>query len=245
MATYPKSKNNRQCIGPCYPAGTMIMHPVSLEYITNDNYPFCPVDLWKDKHGVVIPIDQCRVPTKIDAITEKQIEMDVITPTINFDPKQFIKLYYKIESFNDAILWAYEHNNAPIDTLERILDCAWKGYGLELQDIGDNITEFYIDLIKSFWIDSYYLKLKNKLFIDANGQVAVLPKNKSPSTIKDSAYFKKQKKEFILSQLSQVTLKDLIQSYINKYKHKWFEIPSHSKKLKKFILDHLMAQVEK
>lgn len=241
MANYPKSKNNRQCIGPCYPAGTMIMHPVSLEYITNDKYPFCPVDLWKDKHGVVIPIDQCRVPSKIDEVTMKNIEMDVITPTINFDSKQFLKLYYKIESFNDATLWSYEHANVPYDTLERILDCAWKAYGLELQDIGDDITDFYSDLIKSYWIDSFYIKLKSKLIIDEAGHVKI--SKTANQTEKDTAYYKKQKKEFILSFLNNKIIRQILQEIISHYKNKWLEIPSHSKKIKKAFNSYLEKEI--
>ena len=40
---YPKSMNNIQCIGPCYKAGTVIIHPSTLDEITS-NVNFCPID---------------------------------------------------------------------------------------------------------------------------------------------------------------------------------------------------------
>jgi hypothetical protein len=41
---YPKSKNNYQCIGPCYPGGTVAIHPTRLNFVSEGPSPFCPID---------------------------------------------------------------------------------------------------------------------------------------------------------------------------------------------------------
>ena len=47
---YPTSKNGYQCLGLCYEPKTWIVHPITLEHVTNTHFPFCPVKEWASKN---------------------------------------------------------------------------------------------------------------------------------------------------------------------------------------------------
>src|SRR5437899_3161051 len=87
---YPKSKNNFQCIGPCYQPGTWIVHPITLEYVCDKDYAFCPVREFevvnKDTGKVTVKTtDLCLRPTESKDLSGKEFEMNILTPSIDFN----------------------------------------------------------------------------------------------------------------------------------------------------------------
>ena len=97
---YPKSKSGMQCVGPCYKPNTYIMHPITLEYITDKNNIFCPVQEWHDTSpdGITIHItDVCAGFTyDKNKDTADDIETNIIVPYIDFNKTHFLKIYYNI-----------------------------------------------------------------------------------------------------------------------------------------------------
>ena len=86
---YSKSKNNFQCLGPCYEPSTYIIHPTTLEHVTNTKYPFCPVNEWDDidpktKQKTSRITDKCFNPIKKKNISAHEVEMNIILPKIDF-----------------------------------------------------------------------------------------------------------------------------------------------------------------
>ncbi len=139
----------------------MDIHPITLDYQTNVNVPFCPTEPWSHPMDVdkdVLFIDECKQASKnIDNInTNKEIEYNIILPQIDFDCKKFLEIYYKIFSFEDAIIWINKYKHSPLFTKLRIIECTWKSYGYNIDIIDNNIVNFYIDIIKQYWIKTIY-----------------------------------------------------------------------------------------
>lgn len=167
---YPKSRNNFQCIGPCYQPNTWIVHPLTLEYITDNINPFCPVKQWDyiDETGKKIPrvTDVCYHPTESKDLSGKEFEMNILTPNIDFNYEQFLKIFYNIHSFEDAIDWIdSKKNNSSLLTRMRIMDCAWHAYGRNVNIIDHRVVEFYIELAKKKWISDIYKKINKYIHI--------------------------------------------------------------------------------
>jgi hypothetical protein len=168
---YPKSKNNFQCLAPCYYPGTMVIHPTQLEFVTEGPLPFCPVDEWKyvdAKSGETRSksTDTCYNPTEKDTTSTSQLDLNILTPYIDFNSEQFLKIYYKIFSFDDAIDWIDNNKHVPIGTKIRIINCALKAFKSSIELFDMRFCDFFIDFIKSQHMKSLYLKICNNVGID-------------------------------------------------------------------------------
>lgn len=167
---YPKSTNNKQCVGPCYKPNTFITHPITLDYITDLDDPFCPTNIWKEKlsNGKTEDriIDVCKKPTHETDISKKDIGMNVLIPQINFDPEEFVKYYYNLFSFEDALNWLDKNNHLPINTKIRVMDSSLMAYGKSLDIVDYRMITFFIDVIKFKWINIIYSKLNKYISID-------------------------------------------------------------------------------
>lgn len=183
---YPKSKNNRECIGPCYEPGTWILHPVTLDYISHPTDPFCPINEWVDinkqtnKHVTRI-VDVCH---KLNVTPKyKEPNVDFVMPSIIFSSEHFLKSYYEISSLEEAVEWCDKNKHLSARTLIRIMDSAWVTYfdkqeNLDNNDIiDDRIVMLYINFAKRNWIDkiveqfSKYVKISgDKISLGYNDQ---------------------------------------------------------------------------
>lgn len=173
---YPKSRNNYQCLGPCYEKATYIIHPTTLEHVTELDNPFCPVNEWEyinpntGKSELRIT-DGCFNPTTNEkTMSTKEIEMNIILPKIDFSCSHFLKIYYNIYSMETAMDWIDNNKHAPYYSVRRILDCTWSAYGLNDPDyvMDDRIIIYYIDLIKSKWMSDIYKKIGKYVKVDKN-----------------------------------------------------------------------------
>lgn len=172
---YPKSKNNLQCLGPCYYPGTTVIHPTLLEFVTDKEKAFCPVSEWE----VVDPAtgqrkkvysDVCFNPTDKTGVSSKELELNILTPYIDFSSEQFLKIYYEIFSFEDALDWLGRNKDLPIDTQIRVMECALKafsyGRGVILIDV--RFVDFIIDIIKRRYIS--FILQKNGKYVGVNSK---------------------------------------------------------------------------
>ena len=166
---YPTSKNKFQCVGDCYKPKTLIVHPITLEHVTDLKDPFCPVNEWdyKDKKGKIIKkiTDKCNSNINIrDVQDSKELEMNIITPTINFSCGDFLKIYYKIYSLEDALQWIEKNNHVPYFTKKRIVDCALKEHGFS-NIIDDRLINFYIGILQRKLIGKLYRRIGKYIII--------------------------------------------------------------------------------
>ena len=87
---YPKSVNNRQCIGPCYPKGKILIHPYSLTKMTDHYNNFCPTYKYTDDAGNKLQIDNCDVSNA----NPENIKLGMLVPLMSFDCGAFLQIYY-------------------------------------------------------------------------------------------------------------------------------------------------------
>src|SRR5690606_3808512 len=122
---------------------------------TNPDRPFCPVNEWVDKDPTTgkirsYHIDECYVPTHEKDIQQKEIEMNILIPKIDYSCNQFLNIYYNIYSFDDALNWLTESKTVLL-TKMRIIECAWETYGSTIELIDNRLVDFYIEVIKKKW----------------------------------------------------------------------------------------------
>lgn len=185
---YPKSKNNLQCIGPCYPPGTEIVHPVLLDIVTNTQHPFCPVNEWEymnpETKKIEMRITDVCYKATTDKISPREIEFNMLVPYIEFDSEQFLKIYYKIYSFEDGIDWIDTKKSAPINTKLRILNSLMKTFGSKIDIIDQRLVNFFIDVIKLKYMTKIFNAIGSYIVIDGQ-DVSLIDPDKNTSDIND------------------------------------------------------------
>lgn len=176
---YPKSKNNYQCVGPCYPPGTMVVHPTQLEFVTEGPLPFCPIDeiVYEDnKTGETIKksTDVCNVLT--ENIDKSQIESNILVPHVDFNSEQFLKIYYKIFSFDAAIEWIDVNKHVPIGTKIRIINCAIDAFDQTIELFDVRFCDFFIEYVKLKKIKQIYSHINENIGVDDSHNILIVPK---------------------------------------------------------------------
>lgn len=152
---YPKSVNNVQCIGPCYSAGSTIIHPVTLEEISLPNSNFCPVDtiiVTNPETGekIIDTIDFCYMPTitqKDKPILNEEIRKKLLAPTFKFSTTYFLKIYYNIGSLEEGITWIDNNTMSPYRTRERIFNQMMLLYGDNLSIADHRLVKFIREIM--------------------------------------------------------------------------------------------------
>lgn len=187
---YPKSKNNYQCVGPCYPPGTMVVHPTQLEFVTESPLPFCPIaEIFTEdpKTGETIKksTDTCYNPTEKNDINKSQLELNILTPHIDFNSEHFLKIYYKIFSFDSALNWIDENKHCPLGTKTRIINCTLEVYNdnIELFDI--RFSNFFIEYLKVKKIKKIYENIHKNIGIDTSENIFIVKEKQNNLTIYD------------------------------------------------------------
>jgi len=235
---YPKSRNGRQCIGPCYPPKKWMIHPITLEYYTNTHFPFCPTETWIDpKNQKAYNIDECvKVSEHID---NTLIEMNIIMPKIHFTSKRFLKIYYKIYSFENTIVWINENKHKSIHTKLRILNSAWKAYGNTQNIIDEQIVNLYINLIKQYWIKKLYKYIS--IYVYVSGKKIYFKKQ----SVKNNNNYSVEKINFIIKKLiTKKNIYKLLSIYIDEYTDKWDTIENHNDTLFSFMKEYFVNKIK-
>lgn len=184
---YPKSIDNKQCIGPCYHAQTKISHPITLDEKILD-YNSCPIypQIVTDKltgNNNIIQFSKCYPPTT--TISGYIDEISLIVPTFEFNSEYFIKVYYKINSLDDMLKWLDKNKNSPYKTKKRVFDNGMIVYGNDLK-IVDHRLVYYVNEIMNFNISKIYRHVKDyfKIVNDYIELVDVDNNTKSDNNIK-------------------------------------------------------------
>jgi len=217
---YPKSKNNYQCIGPCYQPGTMVVHPTQLEFVTETALPFCPIEqIFIDDPitGEVVKksTDICYNPIEKNSIDKAQLEINILTPHIDFNSEYFLKIYYNIFSFDDAIDWIENNQSSPLRTKIRIINCAIEIFGnmIELFDV--RFSKFFSEYIKSTKIKLIYSQINKYIGLDKNENIMMT--NEKNNNLKPNEKIIERTNYIIHTFLNQEEIIKFLQKYFKKY----------------------------
>ena len=167
---YPISKNNYKCLTPCIKPGQWILHPIKLEYYTNQLEPFCLVEDYKmiiNNKYEIFNLDICDNPIEINN-KNNSLSNDVTIPTFELSSKDFLLLYYNIKSFEETCEYINNKSNLPFLTKERLLNNSFKSFGLFLNEFNDEILKTYINILKNDWIEYIYENIYNYIDINKN-----------------------------------------------------------------------------
>jgi hypothetical protein len=227
---YPKSKHNFQCLGPCYYAGTKIRHPITLQIVTNqDNFPFCAVSKWtttdpKTGNQRDELIDGCYNPVHMTSDELINAEINMLLPLVEFNVEQFLKMFYKIFSFEDGIAWIESNKHKPFLTKVRILRCILKVYGKDIEIIDNRIVDFFIEIIKFTFAKELYTNL-SKYVKYTNNEFYLSESDNNNIEIKDIETLKLNYllKTFVNSD----EIHKFLMRYIRNRKDNWNDINDH------------------
>lgn len=240
--TYPISDKGFKCLGPCYPPNEMIIHPITLDKITDDVDPFCPVNQYEKidpdtNKKRIYHTDVCSNITS-HKYSQRELEMSVILPEIDFNCSHFLRVYYGIFNFQDAL--NYIKQNIPLLTKIRLINCSWNQYGNDIDFTTNQLLDFYIEVIKKRWINGYYKKLKHYIKVDSNK--ISFTEYKEVSDDKHNV----EKINFILKKLvNRKILIEFFNRYINENKNLWDKTNDHNKIIKRKILNHFINSIKK
>lgn len=217
---YPKSKNNYQCVGPCYPAGTMVVHPTQLEFVTEGPLPFCPIDeiMYTDnKSGETYrkSTDTCYNPVEKDNVDKTQLELNILTPYIDFNSEQFLKIYYKIFSFDEAVDWIDDNKHVPMGTKIRILNCAIEAFNKTIELFDMRFCNFFMEFIKLKKIKLLYGTINKNIGFDKNTKEFLLIKEFS-NTLENLDYSTERINYIIQTFINKEEITKFLQKYFKK-----------------------------
>jgi len=235
---YSVGLNGQQCIGPCYPAGTHILHPITLEEQHIDDRPFCPTNVWKNKN-VDTWVDECLVSDDADshAFDISDTILNYTFPTIGFTCENFLKSYYSIFSFESAVDWII-NNKSPFYTHMRIINCAWKIYGSTTDIINDQLIDFYSNTIKKEWIRYIYPYIAKYIYVDKkNIFIKENTDDINENKIEKINYFNKK------FNTKQIIYK-VLHSYIEDNKSAWDDIIDHNDNIMNHYIEYIINKIK-
>lgn len=226
---YPKSRTNKQCIGPCYPAKTRVIHPITVRYVTHFDEPFCPTHRQvDDKTQEETWLDTCYNVTETEQDL-KEVKKNALSPSLAFNCEHFLRLYYKIDSMEDCLEWIDNHPSVSYYTKNRLINCAWGAYGEHLGEAITPIITFYLTMAKKRWMP-YILQQLNR-YLKIEGESIKFGKQKKPT---EPDYLRIEKINFIVDRLINFhTLQQFLNKYIAENKGKWNETDEHTRIIKK------------
>jgi hypothetical protein len=245
--TYPTSTNGIKCISKCYPAGTRIIHPVTTEKITNTAHTFCAIDPYYNADDKIVrTIAPCDLSSNVDIDKNTEVlventQANLLQPLWPLNYKNFLSQYYLIKSQIDFNNWLVDHEDSPVLTRIRIIDCFLHAFGKDIAMFDEEFINAILSIIKQFWIKKIYNKLYKyisvKLDEDTPKCIVVVPeKNK----LKKFEYSDIRRKYMESDIIGYDTLFIISNKYLEKSKK---NIMSTDEYLN-FILDSLEKEVE-
>ena len=209
---YPISKNNIQCIGPCYEPGKSIIHPITMQFVTgtNINVPFCPTNSFQTIDTVTGEVktrytDACFKTTA--NLNDEQLQNNYLNPNINFDAEIFLKNYYNISSYDELLDYLQKNAYLPTNTKLRVIECMWI-FNKDIFIIDNLLVEIFTDYL----IDNIKI-IYNKLFkyIDVESKKITFKKNNL------------EKNKFNIERLNFLKDKLVKEEEVNKFLNKYYE----------------------
>lgn len=254
------SINGKKCLGECVPKNTFLLHPITLEYLPTNKISMCAINPTNDETYIEKNIKDIGLNNDdVDHILKKynqkktlfgkyapcvsqneELKSDYMeTPKINFDSKFFLNKFYKLYSIENVVSWIGNHKNAYWDTQKRLINCAWNAYASDKKNITDIFVEFYLDIIRDSWMESFYDILHLHKYVNSKIQLTkVFQKDKD----KD----KDKKVAFLADKLfTHIFVRQTIFSYIDKNIGKWYTIFSHHDEYYYYLYGPVLKKINK
>jgi len=236
---FNKSVHNIQCIGPCYPRNKWILHPNTLEYITNTKDAFCPINAidildpeTKKFHSRLN--DECKIDkNNYDeaAVSEEDSILNSVLPYLGFDINFFIEQFYGILSYEDGITWIEKNPSVPLLTKKRIFEIILYLYGETIDIIDNRTTYLFIEIVKNIYLTKIYYELSPFISIDKTN--VYIKKTLQTKNIEiDSEENIKNKKAYIMDTfINPNDISRYLLKYFKNRKEKWNSIQNHIENL--------------
>lgn len=241
---YPKSKNNMQCLSSCYFPGIKIIHPINMERVTNYDNPFCATDEWEHtdpqtdkKHEMIT--DVCFNPTESENVSGKDMDINILTPYIDFNYKHFLKIYYNIFSFEDGIDWISKNKNVCLTTKMRIINLILKAYGENVELFDNRFVDFFIEFIKTRKIKEIYTEVYMYIEYDKSNKTIKL----AITNLDKHAMCSERINYIIKMFLTKDEITKFLIKYFNYRKLKWNEIIDHLEFMSSNLTDYILNKI--
>ena len=252
---YPKSLTGQQCIGPCVKPEEVMLHPITLDYYTikdDVGVDFCLINPTNDPNiikqhaeifnenninnatclGYIAPCKKSKNENKKDLFDGQDITF--LFPEIDINCGKFLRIFYNIYSIENTLQYIKENQNIPKNTKIRLINCSWKEFGSNKDNITDLFVKFYWNYIRKYWMKNFYNYLGKSLFYDNKQNKVVKIKECSDDEINKKV---KEKIEYLMEYVYDFeSVRKVMLEFINKYKNNWNWIESHHKKIKKYFL---------
>jgi len=230
---YPKSDKGYQCLGPCYDKYVTSVHPITFDVITSKNQ-YCPVAGYQSFYPTenkfkITYQDKCNQDDTNSTLDKNEEIYNNLLPYMEFNIKDFLAMFYEINTFEDGINWISNNSDMNIRTKIRIFECILNVFGKNIDIIDNRIIDFVIDIIKTNYIQKIYKSIKKYIKIDDKKNSVEIDKNNDDND-KDNNNDKKIiiKTNFIIKTFIN---QDIIQKFLFKYfkikKNEWNEIHDH------------------
>ncbi len=158
----PKSINNLDCLGPCYPPNTIYYHPIYFTPQIFNDYT-CPTVRNKDKNQ---DIDIC----KEEDVSNDYKDFDIFEPIVHIanTPKTFLEQIYNINIIQDVTQFLEDSiDELPIYSQKRLLECVYETYLDNPSFPKELFSEKVYNILKKMYkINLSIDKISSKLFSD-------------------------------------------------------------------------------
>lgn len=236
-----KSINGRRCLSRCYPRGSVYLHPVILQTISDSTKNSCAVDPVYSKDAENYPgydlifVDKCRIED--NKTHQEPNELESILLSFYFNPSDFLVEIYGLNTFDQVIYWTLENDHLPTNTIKRVHNCAWRVYGDKIDELSGNVLDYYYDIAKLHWLRDYAKIIKNKYSFDVITKKSVAQVTDSGP---DNEIYQILSKTFF----SYEFFVKAIKRYVYEHQDQWESIDSHYSLIKKYILASLVERID-
>lgn len=226
------SDNSCGCLGPVYDKGKYIVHPVTLNLVTDLSNDFCTHDIisFNNKSFFGIPCDKSSFKDK---------QLDYSFPEIGFNCGSFLYDVYGIKNMDDGINYLTKSNLNVYGKL-RIVSCIINLYGNSMEVIDIRLIECLLEIFSTIWINDVYKQLRKYIVVkNSSNEEIYLGKDKDDSNnkIKKIIFIKKKI-------LSVDIISKYVNIYINKNADKWSNTQDHIEKIKKGFINYIEKKIK-
>lgn len=197
------SKEPIECIGPCYPKGVHVLHPITLFYVTNTKSPFCTVRPYT--------VDGERRLTQMcdeSTVDQGSISDTMYTlPQLGLNLRNFLMLY-QIYSYEDSSTWYHSAvskstpNSLQWATVRRVFDAVMTIYGEEkIPHMDDESATVLQEILYEYWVPKWTKRFNIS-------------------------------REKIMKIFTTDNIRHVVHSYYKAAKDRWQDVPSHMDLLK-------------
>ena len=166
----------------------------------------------------------------------------MLIPYMDFNSEQFLKIYYKIFSFEDGLNWLDKNKSVPLGTKIRIINSCLNAFGQLLEIFDNRLVLFFIEYIKKKEIKYIYSGIAQYIGIDRD-TITIISKydNELKPTEKCVERMNFMVKKFF--DIENIT--KFMYRYFKHRKNTWDDIQDHLQNMVQSIIEYIINKIEK